>query len=221
MHHDVHWCIMYHDMKGMLVFLSFTGQLEEHLDVLSGLEESRMGNKWFNNCDLLTNQATNHSKILTNYASIKLLRKNMQKQKLVVVKQILCRCISLNTTRIEDITEIAVIMFDFSKHLRDIFQGATWDVSAADLWQNCLWRFYLSCHGEHFLEALDLWEVLISFSAHMFLKDWSCAPWTVVGLIFGAMLFGVPFGQVNAKFYLESHLGRWTQNFNWSPVWTG
>ena len=80
-----------------------------------------------------SNLATNHSKILTNYASIKLLRKNMQKQKLVVVKQILCRCISLNTTRIEDITEIAVIMFDFSKHFRDIFQGATWDVSAADL----------------------------------------------------------------------------------------
>ena len=123
----------------------------------------------------------------------------MQKQKLVVVKQILCRCISLNTTRIEDITEIAVIMFDFSKHLRDIFQGATWDVSAANLWQNCLWRFYLSCHGEHFLEAHDLGELLISFSAHMFLKDWSCAPWTVVGLIFGAMLFGVPFGQVNTK----------------------
>ena len=132
----------------------------------------------------------------------------MQKQKLVVVKQILCRCISLNTTRIEDITEIAVIMADFSKHLKDIFQGATWDVSAANLWQNCLWRFYLSCHGEHFLEALDLGELLISFSAHMFLKDWSCAPWTVVGLIFGAMLFGVPFGQVNTK------------QFKLSPRWT-
>jgi len=34
------------------------------------------------------------------------------------------------------------------------------------------------------------------YSVHMFLKDWSCAPWTVVGLIFGAMLVGVPFGQL-------------------------
>ena len=27
-------------------------------------------------------------------------------------------------------------------------------------------------------------------------QDWSCAPWTVVGLIFGAMILGVPIGQV-------------------------
>ena len=46
----------------------------------------------------------------------------MQMQKLVVENLIVHRCISLNTTRIEDITETAVIMFKLSKDLTEIFK---------------------------------------------------------------------------------------------------
>ena len=34
----------------------------------------------------------------------------------------------------------------------------------------------------------------------MFLKDWSCAPWTAVSIILGAVLIGVPFAQVHADY---------------------
>ena len=37
----------------------------------------------------------------------------------------------------------------------------------------------------------------------MFLKDWSCAPWTAVGYILGGVLFAVPFTQVNIICWLQ------------------
>ena len=37
----------------------------------------------------------------------------------------------------------------------------------------------------------------------MFLKDWSCAPWTAVGNILAGMFIGVPFAQVNIICWLQ------------------
>jgi len=67
------------------------------------------------------------------------------------------RCISLNTTRIDDITETAV---------------------------------------RHGMCEPQICDKIVCDDFIYPITDWSCTPWTTVGLIFGAMLFGVPVGQL-------------------------
>jgi len=67
------------------------------------------------------------------------------------------RCISLNTTSIENITETAV---------------------------------------RHGMCQPQICDKIVCDDFIYPVTDWSCAPWTVVGLIFGAMILGVPIGQL-------------------------
>ena len=86
--------------------------------------------------------------------------------------------------------------------------GTTWAVPATNLWQNCLWRLHLSHPGMHFFKACTTGLKILNL---MFLKDWSCAPWTAVCVMLGTVLIGVPFGQVNTYVKSGFYLDRWTK----------